>query len=356
MLKDYLTIIIPTHERHKLVFRSVDYFKQLNVQVIIADSSIEPLASELPQGFSYLHCPNDSFGAKLYKAIQSVKTPYACMCADDDFISEYGLSKGIEFLENNSDYVSVQGQCINFNFKNGRVSNHPIYTRVLGYTVSNESRLDRIKKAFKPYMHHFYSVHRTQIIKKSLKVVSTLKAITVAEIAVPLVGVTYGKHIMLPVFWAARDTKTYTFNYVSSTSRSGDEDEVSDNVKQNSIVVKDWLSYLKSEDGCLFKNNYCDEISDVVECESECVALFDAAFSAYMSGFPNKESDVKVSFKSKIRKTLPRSILNIYLLIRYSRFMYRNHSGYPWSNAVSAKDWDVMKDVIVEHGDVVNTG
>ena len=57
MLNEQLTIIIPTHERHSLLLRAVDYYTNLNVHVIIVDSSVNKLKRILTSKFQYIHMP-----------------------------------------------------------------------------------------------------------------------------------------------------------------------------------------------------------------------------------------------------------------------------------------------------------
>ena len=122
MLNEQLTIIIPTHERHSLLLRAIDYYTNLNVHVIIVDSSVNKLKRILTSKFQYIHMPCEDFGSKIYHVLSQVTTKYSCLSADDDFLSESGLIKGIDFLEENDDYVSVQGRYINFDFKNYKIT------------------------------------------------------------------------------------------------------------------------------------------------------------------------------------------------------------------------------------------
>jgi len=86
-----LTIIIPTYERHHVLSRAIDYYSQIDVAVIIADSSNNPFTNKLPDNFRLLHCPDYFMGDKIYKALCEVDTDYSCLCADDDFLHQTGL-------------------------------------------------------------------------------------------------------------------------------------------------------------------------------------------------------------------------------------------------------------------------
>jgi glycosyltransferase domain-containing protein len=355
MLNEQLTIIIPTHERHSLLLRAVDYYTNLNVHVIIVDSSVNKLKRILTSKFQYIHMPCEDFGSKIYNVISQVTTKYSCLSADDDFLSESGLIKGIDFLEENDDYVSVQGRYISFYLKNYKITSGPMYTKAPYYLVDGKSRLERVKQAFSPYMHHMYSVHRTEVLIKSFLAVSTIKVASPVELSVALVGAVYGKHMLLPEFWMARDTNVYT----STINEEGQIEKINSyNFENNpvTLIVKNWAGYLQTADGKLFKKKYCSVISDIVKDKAEQNALFDTGFLTYIAGTSNlKNIDpiTKFNLKNNIKILLPNYFLNVYRLIRYTYFRYKYPLGYPWSDIYSAKDWERMKSVILKYNDKI---
>ena len=54
------------------------------------------------------------FNSKILYGVRNSKTKYVIVCNDDDFISNYGLNKGVDFLEQNKKYSSIQGEFIFF--------------------------------------------------------------------------------------------------------------------------------------------------------------------------------------------------------------------------------------------------
>lgn len=353
MIYDQLTIVIPTHERHNLLLRSVDYYTKLNVSVIIVDSSVNKLERILPSKFQYIHMPCEEFGNKIYKALLRVTTEYSCLSADDDFLSESGLVGAVEFLEVNGDYISAQGRYISFDLKDGNIICAPMYTQKLFYKVDDVTRIGRIKQAFNPYMHHIYSVHRTRILIKSFLAVSTIKSTSPVELNVALVGATYGKHMLLPMFWMARDQRIYT----STVNEDGKVERVSlynAEIIPVTLVVNNWATYFSTTEGQLYKKNYCSVINDIVKNNEEQNTLFDAAFSAYNSRTKKNDYSCKLKFKTHIRrvikKLLPYYMLNIYRLVRDAYFRYKYPLRYP-----SAKEWERIKGVILKHDDKVRS-
>ena len=54
-MKDKLTIIIPTHERHHVLARAIDYYSSWDCKIIIADSSKVTYSKKLPDNIQYLY-------------------------------------------------------------------------------------------------------------------------------------------------------------------------------------------------------------------------------------------------------------------------------------------------------------
>ena len=108
------SLIIPTHNRHHYLKRSMEYFKGLEADVIYCDSSSEKYEGELYPNVSYLHLPNQNFAAKVLFALSQIETNFIALCADDDFIVIESLYNGLSFLNENKNYKTVVGKYISF--------------------------------------------------------------------------------------------------------------------------------------------------------------------------------------------------------------------------------------------------
>ena len=115
---DKVTLIIPTYNRHNYLTRILDYYSNVNLRILVADSSQNEYPFKNTYQIDYFHYPNYMPSKKLADIIQKVKTPYVFMCADDDFIIPRAIEKCIKFLDKNSDYSSAQG--IYFSFIYGK--------------------------------------------------------------------------------------------------------------------------------------------------------------------------------------------------------------------------------------------
>lgn len=159
------SIIIPTHNRHRYLDRSVDWFIKGGYRVIIADSSTEHWRSSLVDNphVKYIHMPG-SFNVyvdKINAALAEVKTPLTALCADDDFIFYDGVEKCSEFLLNNDDYSFCQGYVYSFHIVEKKTVVWPMLYD--GRDISSSSSTDRILEAKNTV---FYGVNRTKILSE----------------------------------------------------------------------------------------------------------------------------------------------------------------------------------------------
>ena len=137
--KKLVSIIIPTHNRQELLKRSISYFKSKDFNfcsIIIIDSSAKPLNLKLEKNFKYIHYKKNKFASKISYALSKVVTKYCVLVNDDDFISLNGLTKGINFLELNKDYVSYHGEYISFRYLDK--INQVIYLAAYDDTLKND--------------------------------------------------------------------------------------------------------------------------------------------------------------------------------------------------------------------------
>ena len=74
MVNPCITIIIPTHERHGVLRRSIDYYQSFDCNILIVDSSSKKLNYEFPGNVIYKHLPGVSFAKKIYEVAKSIIT------------------------------------------------------------------------------------------------------------------------------------------------------------------------------------------------------------------------------------------------------------------------------------------
>ena len=243
------TIVIFSHNRHELLNRSLEYYQNYSGYVIVLDSSSFPYQGTIPKNTTYINYPNYFLGDKIFYGLSQVNTDYAVLSADDDFLSFQGLEVGERFLNENLDHVSIQGRYINFDPTNSLKRSRPMYTHFDGYKNTASNIGDRMKKALE--VQHLYALFRTDVLKECLSTTIGLPQITLVEICTALTSMIRGKHQVIPVFWMARDIARYTTYYNHSSIQKSSE----------TIIVRDWETFMQSDDGNKFINQICKSLT-----------------------------------------------------------------------------------------------
>ena len=345
-----VTIIIPSHDRHHLLQRAISYYAELNFLVVIVDSSELFLEIDLPQNIKYVHLPGSLFSNKIHHGLSITTSPYACLCADDDFFSKSGLLAGKNFLQKHSDYASVQGNYIHFNPSNPEDLYNALYKKINGYKNDLEMAEQRVMETYK--VPHIYALHRTNVLKSALNISIDIPNVTVVEKTIGLVTMCYGKHKVLPIFWSARDSERYT-NYTNEklNNYSGNSSKLNSKSILNKVIT-DWSSFLLTNDGIKLKKKYVEEVSDLFDDSVNVEELFD---------FSQLDIKKKINIflfskklKDFIKFLLPKFFVNKIQLynINKEKSWIKNRPGYPWSDNAAMKDWNSMVQVIIKFKDL----
>lgn len=118
-----LTIVIPTYGRPVYVRRQVEFWKDLPVQVVIADGGTDEF--ELGQvtgeaSFKYLNS-HESFYSRMLDVVSHINTEYVAVLGDDDFFSPDGLRRCIKRLDRDTSIVGCVGRSVRFFYQAGRI-------------------------------------------------------------------------------------------------------------------------------------------------------------------------------------------------------------------------------------------
>jgi glycosyltransferase domain-containing protein len=221
-----ITLVIPTfNNRHHYLRRILDYYRELQAgfEIIIADSSPLPFAEakEYAQ-LTYLHCKDMSYTGKLFLATGKITTPYAVLCADDDFIAPSALETCIRFLDQHRDYASVQGHLVAFPVP-GKIKPIPWMFQIAGLDIADEKATERILHFFKYHIYLHYSVHRTANLYDTFRLSKDFTdtfAGGTNEYFLDIISLINGKHKVLPIFYAAQElTKVSGRNSITGLTR-----------------------------------------------------------------------------------------------------------------------------------------
>jgi len=313
------TIIIPTFERHDILLRAIDYYQHFDCNVLIADSSDNKFSHKFPDNIIYKHFPKTAFAKKISEATKNVTTPYVCIVSDDDYFIQSSLKTGACFLDDNPDYVSVQGRYYKFELIKNQVTFSPRYAlNSTHYAVDSEDRFSRIIRAANPYFHHVYAIYRTDLLVKCWKFLSVplsknllYDVFESCELIQTLVPMCYGKHKALPILWMVRDS--YIFDNIRRQEIQTDLSKINSSVyynyKRYTQSIKSAKDFLNSEDCRLLKKSFQDIVPDLVS-NKESDLLFNAVFNSYIKGMISERNQVIIKIILKL--FIPNWVLKYY--------------------------------------------
>jgi glycosyltransferase domain-containing protein len=162
---------------------------RLPFHILIADGEVRPALSRVLKNKSLFpnlsyeyHEYNDSSYLEFYKkfadAVRKIPTRYMKTSDNDDFVCPYGLSRDVEFLEANPDFIAAQGGIAGFNLKSGEGALHLVsgdisrfsarYNRnYLSRSFDEPTGLERVISSARRYHPIYYCVYdknRLQVV------------------------------------------------------------------------------------------------------------------------------------------------------------------------------------------------
>lgn len=169
------TLIIPTHNRHDYLKRSMIYFKDLDAEVIYCDSSAGKFDQDelgLFRNIKYLHLPGKKFAEKILIVLAEIKTDFVAMCPDDDFILIDSLYKGVDFLTENNNYKTIVGKYVFFNevFDGKFIPNGQKFPEDINFGFNKNAEV-----FFKNYYMILWAMYDKRILEKAFKIINTAK-------------------------------------------------------------------------------------------------------------------------------------------------------------------------------------
>lgn len=204
---ELLTLLTPSHERHRFLRRAAEWLRGSGVRRIVVDSSAVSGAGIYADDTSvrYLHMPGVPYCRKLLSALEVVETPYVVLLPDDDFLDLRGLEACVSHLQNQPDVATVQGQFVSFLVGNRRVWGKTAYTFRRNWQIGQDGALERQRHLMRTYMHQVYAVQRTAGLRDTFALLAPhIDNGDLMEVFVGLMATLSGKHSTLPHFYAAR--------------------------------------------------------------------------------------------------------------------------------------------------------
>lgn len=181
---DKITFLLPTKGRDNFTIRLLKYFNMLKtpINLIIGDGMPNTNSYVLNDKEKFPHINyeyieyNDTnwlaYYKKVYDMCTKANTKYVMLIDNDDFPLISGISKNIEFLENNSEYISSRGNIGGFELKN---KDDKLYGEIVRFNLSyfdnyrheideNIDNYEKLKLYTKLNIPLFYNIFRKDIL------------------------------------------------------------------------------------------------------------------------------------------------------------------------------------------------
>jgi len=181
-----LTVVLPLKGRSLFTLRLLAHADAMRMpyRFLIADGQVnEPVARHLENSaetfphldVEYVRYSHDAsyrdYFLKVADALARVRTPYAMLADNDDFLGPNGIAQAIDFLDANPDYVGARGQVATFSVYSGLGNPsggvHGKLDRLsLGYECNDLSQplaFERLRQGGQSHLI-FYAVHRTDVL------------------------------------------------------------------------------------------------------------------------------------------------------------------------------------------------
>ncbi|MDA8692806.1 TIGR00180 family glycosyltransferase [Saprospiraceae bacterium] len=168
-----VTIVIPSFNRPKYLRRANFFWSKYDVRVIILDGSLDEMINvKWGNNVEYIHKPI-SFFKRLRFASTLVDTKYVSLLSDDEFYLPSSIESVLNELDKDSDLVSCGGQCVLFDYSNGKVNGRPFYPKLKNYNVSSVNPLDRMNYHMSNYVPStLYSIMKVDVWNRAIDIMT----------------------------------------------------------------------------------------------------------------------------------------------------------------------------------------
>ena len=158
-----LTIVIFSINRHKHLKRTIKYWSDYNVKLLVLDGSDAKLDDPClnTKNIRYIYGPKDLYD-RLLSSIGYIDTEFMMLGGDDEFYLASALSSCIKFLTKESAFSCCGGRAIGFHTYKKNIFGGKQYPKLKDLSLDNDSASERIESHFCNYVPaHVYSVIRS---------------------------------------------------------------------------------------------------------------------------------------------------------------------------------------------------
>jgi hypothetical protein len=255
-----------------------------------------------------------NFAQKILLAAKTITTPFICLSADDDYLLESSLRTGANFLNDNLDFVSLQGKYLHFELLDDKVVFSPKYGPESSYySITNEDIYSRVVRAYNPYMHQIYSLHRKDAFISSFRAVSDISesSLGMIEFLTSIIPMCYGKHKVLPLLWMARDAAKFE-RPVAYAEAPPEKSEylLLRYYRSYQHQIREFQIFLELENSQIFKNQLGIEVSQLINDSKEIDKIFSAALNSLVKFYRHDRN--RVLLKIIIKLFIPDWVLSYF--------------------------------------------
>lgn len=300
-----LTIIIPTFNREKYLKRSLDYWSDKAVSVIVADGSNLPFFKndlEAPKNITYFHM-KEGFIDRLNFVKQKIKTKYCVLLGDDEFFIPSALFSAIGELDK-GDCIACTGQSISFwagkqpNWfsENQEILSHVIYPERLSLSISDNCPNNRLLNHMKNYSPiGIYSVMRTSTWAKIITLISEreFNAYGSFEIQFEMAISYFGKIKILDelIWFRSAESKT-----IQGTDKSLDASKT---------FKEFWLNKINFQERDAFVNIVCNGFLTKNTNSDDLYKLIEKAIDLYLNFMESKKTHLLIRMRNRFFYSMP---------------------------------------------------
>lgn len=252
-MKKDITIFIPTYNRPRFLQRAIKYYKQFDLPIVVCDSSLNK-TEILESNVTYEHYPQMCYFKKIHLSLKNIDSKYTLVCTDDDFVVEAGLKKCYSFLEENSDYVSVQGHNVYFSSYREKMLWVPYQINGIGLDINKNSAIERMVQLSLPTpVYVDFSLYRTESLIEVYKVINNMNTsiYVLGGVNVQLLTVLEGKHKVLPELYVFREWYHNSSGYDSAKTLvdvANDKETVKEFEYAKQVLIKHITDRFKASD------------------------------------------------------------------------------------------------------------
>ena len=144
-------------ERQLFIIRSMKYWSNKNVKLVVIDGSERPIKSSFLKSLNlnrniYYEHYKSSYVKRLKRATSLVNTKYVALIGDDEFYIPSTVEKCINELDKNNKLVSCCGTAVGFYPFNGLIYGKLKYPKLLGYKIQHNNPRERVKFHMRNYV------------------------------------------------------------------------------------------------------------------------------------------------------------------------------------------------------------